>query len=929
MKNLWISAAVTFFILASSLSAKTHRELRGEVFHRGKNGNPVPERGLIVTLTESEHSDDTNDLGIFRLPLGPEFRPGDPITISVDKPGWRIRYPLNGELLVPRDLRRAIQVELLPVKSPQFLSDDGWVEKLIRDTIDRSKENRRQQPVDLGFYVEEWAARYGFSPQEVQEQIDRWSAKVDARRNDSHSQGLSAVAKQQFDKAAERFHDSAEWHLRKRDETRKQQKKLAARDAEQSEQAVRDFRLEAALHFRAYRYPQALAVYERAHQLTSSEETPQLWVETLNDVGDLHRELGSWGPPAESADHLSQAVTAFHQALSVATQERLPQYWAATENNLANALLEQGSRAGGETGDQLFAQAIAIFRQVLLMFTQDQTPHKWALAQLNLGTALQKQGAKIAGESGNKLLVQAIDAFRQALLVLTPERIPQDWASTQNNLGIALQDLGGRTEGEAGEQLIAQAIDAYRKALPVYAKDKATQDWVTTQNNLGTALRDQGLRTTGESSNRLLSQAVETFRQASLASTLPQLSAITYYNIGLALKDQGIRTTGEPGMQLLAQAVDAFRQTLLIYHQDTFPQPWAETQNYLGLTLKELGVRTAGDSGNQFFIQAADAYRQALHVFTRDQLPEKWAMTQSNLAAALGHLGDGTPGEPGDELLAQASDIYRQLLLVRTREQMPQEWAIVQTNLGAVLQAQSLRASGDAGHQLLLQALDAMQKALLVFTPSNMPYAWQLTRGNEASVLLDLGRNQEAIQALTQIFELDSTDRQTFLSLVTALTDRLFDPQKAMVLSRDWLQRHPDDREARGLYSEELLAAKDFAAWRKQVSGVLSPKDEAIEPATRIIFLAYSVAIDLETDGPGTRNRIEEMITIAALQPPEFKTSRKFSGILHSLEVSPKPPYGEVMARLFRALEAPNRDTLIQGLREIPKALRALAADDQ
>ncbi|HVR95041.1 MAG TPA: hypothetical protein VMW27_00395, partial [Thermoanaerobaculia bacterium] len=76
MKRLWISTAILLFLLASSLSAQSNRELRGKVFHLGENGYKVLERNLIVTLDETGDSDETSDLGIFRLPLSSKLKPG-------------------------------------------------------------------------------------------------------------------------------------------------------------------------------------------------------------------------------------------------------------------------------------------------------------------------------------------------------------------------------------------------------------------------------------------------------------------------------------------------------------------------------------------------------------------------------------------------------------------------------------------------------------------------------------------------------------------------------------------------------------------------------------------------------------------------------------------------------------------------------------
>src|SRR5690349_11622193 len=240
------TVALLSLLLASPLAAQQARELRGQIFHLGENGEKISEPGLIVTLVETGATDDTNDQGIFRLPLPPAFQSGDSVTISIDKTGWRIRYPLDGETRVPR-VSEILPVELLPVGSKLFWTHDR-IEKFVQDASERSKQERRRKDeapsLNLGREIKEWAAKYGFSTQEAREEIDRWIADVEAAHEDSYQKGLAAFAKQQFDTAAERFRDSAEWRIRQLDGVRKQQKNLAVKADRLQDEVVRDLRLQ-------------------------------------------------------------------------------------------------------------------------------------------------------------------------------------------------------------------------------------------------------------------------------------------------------------------------------------------------------------------------------------------------------------------------------------------------------------------------------------------------------------------------------------------------------------------------------------------------------------------------------------------------------------------------------------------------------------
>jgi hypothetical protein len=56
-----------------------------------------PEVNITVTMLETGDADDTNSLGLFRIFLKDIFKPGEKVTLVIDKPDWRIRYPLDGE----------------------------------------------------------------------------------------------------------------------------------------------------------------------------------------------------------------------------------------------------------------------------------------------------------------------------------------------------------------------------------------------------------------------------------------------------------------------------------------------------------------------------------------------------------------------------------------------------------------------------------------------------------------------------------------------------------------------------------------------------------------------------------------------------------------------------------------------------------------
>jgi tetratricopeptide (TPR) repeat protein len=192
---------------------------------------------------------------------------------------------------------------------------------------------------------------------------------------------LAAFARKNFGEASKLFNESAEYKAKKLEEIKEKERGL-------TEEVVRDFRLAGDAHYSNYIFEHALISYQRALTYVSRQQTPQLWAETLIDIGRANWKLGIRAEGLAIALYLSAAVKAYHQSLEVYTRDQLPQNWAVTQNNLGLALRDQGTRAGGEAGARLLAEAVTAFRQALKVFTREQLPQQWAMTQNNLGNAL-------------------------------------------------------------------------------------------------------------------------------------------------------------------------------------------------------------------------------------------------------------------------------------------------------------------------------------------------------------------------------------------------------------------------------------------------------------------------------------------------------------------------------------------------------------
>ena len=100
--------AMLFWVLLPGCLVAQERWLRGKVVHPGEHDEKVPEVNLTVTIEENGNADTTTSQGLFRIVLPDIFKPGDKVTLRVDKLDWRIHLPVEGETRIPADLRKEL-----------------------------------------------------------------------------------------------------------------------------------------------------------------------------------------------------------------------------------------------------------------------------------------------------------------------------------------------------------------------------------------------------------------------------------------------------------------------------------------------------------------------------------------------------------------------------------------------------------------------------------------------------------------------------------------------------------------------------------------------------------------------------------------------------------------------------------------------------
>lgn len=229
MTSWFGTIALALALGGSAAFAQAPRLLKGKVYSLSASGEKVAEKKITVTFELTGNSDDTNDLGIFMLPLPPAYRASEPVKLAINKPGWRI--PNDGNVRVPFDLEKDLaKVELVPSKPEEFWSE-ARVEDLIKTVAEKSVQQApakgEEEKIDFSRYIKDWAEKYGYSAQQAKEEIDKWIAEVEAAPNNDKQLGLAEFAKKNFGEAARHFEASATQKAALLAETRRQQQALA------------------------------------------------------------------------------------------------------------------------------------------------------------------------------------------------------------------------------------------------------------------------------------------------------------------------------------------------------------------------------------------------------------------------------------------------------------------------------------------------------------------------------------------------------------------------------------------------------------------------------------------------------------------------------------------------------------------------------
>ncbi|MDP2364346.1 MAG: hypothetical protein Q8M94_11340, partial [Ignavibacteria bacterium] len=490
--------------------------------------------------------DITDSKGQFRIKLPLDFIEGERVLLIVSKEKWVINYPLDGEWNLPNIKYQSVQsinVIIVPFGSKTLWSHER-IEKYIARTSNEitklKNESWNSSSLDFSYYLNVWATKYGFTPQEVKEEFDQWAAQV-ADTSDFRTLALKAFYEKNLRSAAINFEKAALNGEKKLNEISEERMKIIFETYENWRDAGNSY-------YNLYRFTDALQKYQNADSLLSREDFPIEWAAIQVSIGNSKLEIGERTDGKESERYYNEALEYFNNALTVFDREKMPKDWAGTQHNIGNVLIQQTRKTIGISSNDLLEKSISSYQYALEIYNRDEFPYGWAMTLNSLGGALKEQALRTSGEESRQLLNKVIENYRLALTIRTFDEFPEEWAGTQNNLGNALVEQASRSKTEEGQKLLKEATDCYFLVLQVYDRDNFPELWALTQNNLGITFIEEACRTNEDNSINLLNDAIDKFLLALEIRTLdelPQDWADTQNNLAVAYRELSLRTLEE------------------------------------------------------------------------------------------------------------------------------------------------------------------------------------------------------------------------------------------------------------------------------------------------------------------------------------------------------------------------------------------------
>jgi hypothetical protein len=327
---------------------------------------PQPVRAVRVSLSYLDSSvlvtdaqEVTNSQGQALLLVSPGVsQRGDlriEITGAID---LAIYKPADGQLPA---LPATVKMSLLPKGSPALLGP-AQIEAMLHrsllqvsslqkqiNTLKQNAATAQSQKPDLGSALAAWAQANGFSPAQVDQQVQIWTQNIQQQsaQATTEQKALAELALKHYASAAQLFNQAADTDAGQFDA--EEQAFLNAR-RDKLRQLISDREQAASASRLALQYHQATQTLESAEATAEAEYKKhpddkgfhELWLWSLSSVANARWQEGEVSPASESLPLLAQSASDFQFLSQQYSRLEDMQNCAWAQNGLGLALVDEG-----------------------------------------------------------------------------------------------------------------------------------------------------------------------------------------------------------------------------------------------------------------------------------------------------------------------------------------------------------------------------------------------------------------------------------------------------------------------------------------------------------------------------------------------------------------------------------------------------------
>ncbi len=224
---------------------------------------------------------------------------------------------------------------------------------------------------------------------------------------------------------------------------------------------------------------------------------------------------------------------------------------------------------------------------------------------------------------------------------------------------------------------------------------------------------------------------------------------------------------------------------------------------------------------------------------------------------------------------------------------------------------------GEAGTQQLLQAVKAYKAALTVRTREHLPEGWAQTQNNLAKGALLLEDWPTAAESYRNVLTLYPDYNEAYQASNAVYHDKLFAYQSAFEVTKQWLDRHPDDVAAQANFAEAHLTTGRYREAERRLAELLKKPD--LDPSSavglRIVDIVTALALKKADTVP---QKLQELRTLVSSQPETFHADWSFDGTKHYVEVEQVfARYRTWLMDLFATVKSTDRASLLAAVDRI------------